>query len=158
MHEMSITQSMLDMALEYAQGQRITDIYLQVGKMSLVVPECVEFYFEFLSKGTLAEGAKLHFETVPIEITCLDCGHQADLTDFADQPPRAIMVEALARGCRCGSNNLRVTAGMDFNMISLKVQEAGGKRQEARSKRQEARGKKQEAGGRKQETRKESKQ
>lgn len=124
MHEASITQAMLDMALEHAQGQRITDIHLQVGKMSFVVPECVEFYFEYLSKGTLAEGAKLHFETVPIEITCLDCGRQADLSDWADDPPRAIMVEALARGCLCGSNTLRVTGGTDFNMISLEVDAA----------------------------------
>ena len=122
MHEASITQAMLDMALEYAQGQRITDIYLQVGQMSLVVPECVEFYFEFLSKGTLAEGAKLHFEIAPIEITCMDCGRQADLSDWADDPPRTIVVEALARGCQCGSHNLRVTGGTDFNMISLEVE------------------------------------
>jgi hydrogenase nickel incorporation protein HypA/HybF len=145
MHEASITQAMLDMALEYAQGQRITDIYLQVGKISLVVPECVEFYFEFLSKGTLAEGAKLHFEIVPIEITCLDCGRQADLSDLTDEPPRAIVVEALARGCQCGSKNLRVTGGMDFNMISLEVLEAGSKKQEARGRKQEARGRRQEA-------------
>ncbi len=122
MHEASITQAMLDLALEYAQGQRITDIHLQVGKMSFVVPECVEFYFEYLSQGTLAEGARLHFETVPLEMTCLDCGRQADLSDWADDPPRAIMVQALARGCQCGSKNLRVTGGTDFNMVSLEVE------------------------------------
>jgi hydrogenase nickel incorporation protein HypA/HybF len=124
MHEMSVTQAMLDMALKYANGHRITDIYLQVGKMSLIVPECVEFYFEYLSKGTLAEGAKLHFETVPLEMTCMDCGRQADLSDWADKPPRAIMVQALTRGCECGSNNLCVTSGTDFNMVSLEVEVA----------------------------------
>ncbi|MFQ6102558.1 MAG: hydrogenase maturation nickel metallochaperone HypA, partial [Anaerolineae bacterium] len=117
-------QAMLDLALKYADGQRITDIYLQVGRMSLVVPEFVEFYFQYLSQGTLAEGAKLHFEIVPIEITCLDCGRQADLSDWADDPPRAIMVEALAQGCECGSSNLRVTGGIGFNMISLEVEAA----------------------------------
>lgn len=122
MHEASITQAMLDLALEYAKGQRITDVYLQVGRMSFVVPESVEFYFEYLSQDTVAEGATLHFETVPLEMTCLDCGQQADLSDWADDPPRAIMVEALARGCQCGSNNLRVTGGTGFNMVSLEVE------------------------------------
>jgi hydrogenase nickel incorporation protein HypA/HybF len=121
MHEASITQAMLDLALEYAQGYHITDIYLRVGRMSLVVPECVEFYFEYLSKGTLAEGAMLHFETVPLEMTCMDCGRQADLGDWTDEPPRAIMIRALARGCECGSNNLRVTGGTGFDMVSLEV-------------------------------------
>lgn len=122
MHEMSVTQAMLDMALEHANGQRITDIYLQVGKMSLIVPECVELYFEYLSRDTLAQGAALHFETAPLELTCLDCGRQVDLSDWADDPPRVIMVEALAQGCECGSNNLRVTGGTGFHMVSLEVE------------------------------------
>ncbi len=121
MHEASITEAMLNMALEHAKGQRITDIYLRVGMMSLVAPESVEFYFEYLSSGTLAEGATLHFETVPIEMTCLDCGRQADLSDLMDEQPRAIMVQALARGCQCCSNNLRVTGGTGFDMVSLGV-------------------------------------
>jgi hydrogenase nickel incorporation protein HypA/HybF len=124
MHEASITQAMLDLALEYAQGYHITDIYLRVGRMSLVVPECVEFYFEYLSKGTLAEGARLHFETVPLEMTCADCGRQADLSEWADDLPRAIMVQALAQGCECGSRNLRVTGGTGFDMVSLEVEAA----------------------------------
>lgn len=122
MHEMSITQAMLNMALEYANGHRITDIYLQVGRMSLIVPESVEFYFEYLSKGTLAEGAKLHFETVPLEMTCVDCGQQADLTDLMDEQPRAIMIQALARGCECGGKNLHVTGGTGFDMVSIEVE------------------------------------
>ena len=122
MHEMSVTQAVLDMALEHAKDHRITDIYLQVGRMSLIVPASVEFYFEVLSKGTPAEGARLHFEIQPVEMTCVDCGRQADLTEFMDEQPRAIMVKALDRGCECGSKNLRVTGGTGFNMLSLGVE------------------------------------
>ena len=122
MHEASITQAMLDLALEYAKGQRITDVYLQVGRMSFIVPESVEFYFEYLSQDTVAEGATLHFETAPLEMTCTDCGRQADLSEWADEQPRAMMVQALARGCQCGSSNLRVTGGTGFEMVSLGVE------------------------------------
>ena len=55
MHEMAVTQAMLNMALEHAKGHRITDIYLQVGRMSAIVPESVEVFFDYLSKDTLAE-------------------------------------------------------------------------------------------------------
>jgi len=72
MHEASITQAMLDLALEHAKGQRITDVYLRVGRMSFIVPESVEFYFEYLGQDTVAEGARLHFEAAPLEMTCLD--------------------------------------------------------------------------------------
>ena len=121
MHEMPVTQAMLNMALEHAKGQRITDIYLQVGMMSAIVPESVEVFFDYLSQGTLAEGATLHFERVPIEMTCLDCGKQADLSEWADEPPQAIMMNALHRGCQCGSKRLRVTEGVGFEMVGLEV-------------------------------------
>jgi len=130
MHEASITEAMLNMALEHAKDHRITDIYLRVGMMSLVVPESIEFYFEYLSQDTLAEGATLHFETVPLEMTCLDCGQQADLSDLMDEPPRTIMVQALARGCQCSSNNLRVTGGTGFDMVSIGVKDAPKTRKE----------------------------
>jgi hydrogenase nickel incorporation protein HypA/HybF len=124
MHEMPVTQAMLNMALEHADGQRITDIYLQVGMMSAIVPESVEVFFDYLSQDTLAEGATLHFERVPIEMTCLDCGQQADLSPWAGESPQRIMMQALRRGCRCGSNKLRVTAGVGFEMTSLNVEPA----------------------------------
>ena len=122
MHEMAATQVMLNMALEHADGQRIIDIYLRVGRMSAIVPESVQLFFDYLSKDTLAEGAALHFEVLPIEMTCLDCGKQADLSEWADELPQAVMMHALERGCDCGSNKLRVTGGAGFDMVSIAVE------------------------------------
>jgi hydrogenase nickel incorporation protein HypA/HybF len=111
MHEMAVTQAMLNMALEHAHGQRITDIYLQVGRLSAIVPDSVDVFFEYLSKDTFAEGATLHYEIAPVAMTCMDCGEPADTSEWVDQSPQTLMLSALNRGCRCGSNNLRVTVG-----------------------------------------------
>lgn len=121
MHEMPITQSFLNIALEHSKGRKITDIYLQVGRMSAIVPETVDVFFEHLSKGTLAEGAKLHFDIKPIEMTCQDCGAQMDLSDWREKPPHLIMVEAFGKGCVCGGKKLRVSDGVSFDVISIKV-------------------------------------
>jgi hydrogenase nickel incorporation protein HypA/HybF len=123
-HEMSVTQSMLDMALQYAEGRRITAINLAVGEMSTVVPDSVSLYFEFLSKGTPAEGAALHFEVEPMVIICQSCGAVADLSEWAGERPAYILTKALERGCGCGSHNLRVTEGANFTMTSLEVEES----------------------------------
>ncbi|MBN1180250.1 MAG: hydrogenase maturation nickel metallochaperone HypA [Anaerolineae bacterium] len=122
MHEMPVTQALLDLALEHAGGRRITDIYLQVGRMAAIVPDSVEVFFEYLSEGTLAEGARLHFEMVPLEMTCLDCGSKQDLSAWADQPPHTILQNAFARGCACGGKNLRVTGGVSFGLVSIDVE------------------------------------
>ena len=124
MHEMPVTQAMLNMALEYAHGHRITDIYLQVGRLSPIVPESVGLYFEYLSKDTLAEGATLHFGIAPIEMTCSDCGQRADLSEWIDEAPQLVMMKAISRGCECGSKHLRVTGGVSFQMVSLEVEDS----------------------------------
>lgn len=123
MHEMPVTQGILNMALEAAGGRRVTDIYLQVGRMAAVVPSSVEVFFDHLSKGTLAEGAQLHFETMPMEMGCLDCGRPTDLSAWLNDRPQVIMARAIAQGCACGSKRLRVTGGVSFGMSRIEVEE-----------------------------------
>jgi hydrogenase nickel incorporation protein HypA/HybF len=124
MHEMPVTQGILNMALQAAEGHRVTDIYLQVGRMAAVVPSSVEVFFDHLSKGTLAERARLHFETLPVEMACVDCGRGADLSEWADGRPQVVMAQAIARGCICGSKRLRVTGGVSFSMVKIEVEDA----------------------------------
>lgn len=76
MHEYSITESMLALALEKAneaKAGKIIRINLVVGELSGVVSECVQFYFDFLSKDTIASGADLSFETTPTKLRCRNC-------------------------------------------------------------------------------------
>ncbi len=76
MHEYSITESMLSMALEKANeanASRITRINLVTGELSGVVSECVQFYFEHISKDTIASGAELSFEMKPTRVRCRRC-------------------------------------------------------------------------------------
>ena len=58
MHEMSITQSVVDICTQNAGGRRVTAVVLEIGELSGVVPDAIEFCFEACSKGTLLEGAK----------------------------------------------------------------------------------------------------
>ncbi len=78
MHEFSITESMLSLALEKANeasAGKITRINLVVGELSGVVSECVQFYFDFLAKDTIAGGAELAFETKPTTVRCHQCNN-----------------------------------------------------------------------------------
>jgi hydrogenase nickel incorporation protein HypA/HybF len=68
MHELGITESLLSTALEYAskaQAMRIKALNLVLGEQSSVAEDSVRFYFEYLSPGTMAEGATLAFQKVP---------------------------------------------------------------------------------------------
>jgi len=76
MHELGITESIIKIALEKAceaQANKIIQVNLVIGEMSGFVPDCIQFYFDSLSKETIAQGAVLHFESVPVELRCRDC-------------------------------------------------------------------------------------
>ncbi len=78
MHELPITRSLLNLTLRYASehhAQRVTHLYLVLGSHSAIVEDSVQFYWELISRGTLAETAVLHFERVPGRMLCFDCSH-----------------------------------------------------------------------------------
>jgi hydrogenase nickel incorporation protein HypA/HybF len=113
MHELAVTQGMLSVALEHAAkagAKRITHINLVVGEMSGVVDDSVQFYFEFISDSTPAEGAQLSFERVPTRFRCRACG-----TTFHP--------EGLKWTCpQCGQWTVEIVAGREFYVDSIEVE------------------------------------
>jgi hydrogenase nickel incorporation protein HypA/HybF len=76
MHEQSIVESILALALksaEKAKARQILSIDLVVGDYTGVVEDAVNFYFDFLSRDTLAAGAKINYTHVPGQLRCRDC-------------------------------------------------------------------------------------
>jgi hydrogenase nickel incorporation protein HypA/HybF len=77
MHELAVTQSLLDLVLEHtarAGGGRVSGVHVVSGEICGFVDDSVRFYWETLSEGTPAAGARLLFRRVPLEFECLACG------------------------------------------------------------------------------------
>jgi hydrogenase nickel incorporation protein HypA/HybF len=76
MHEQSIVESLLTLALqkaETANAHKIVRINLVVGDYTGVVEEAVNYYFGFISKDTIAAGARICYTHVPGQMRCRDC-------------------------------------------------------------------------------------
>jgi hydrogenase nickel incorporation protein HypA/HybF len=117
MHELSITQHLVGLALKHAGAAgaiRVTDLSLVIGDLSTFSEDSVSFCWEFLARGTACEGARLHFQRVPAELLCLDCG--------AGQVLRGELAPCAA----CGSSRLKVTAGDDLLLESIEVETGDG--------------------------------
>ncbi len=117
MHELAITESVLEIALRHghaAGATRITDLHLVIGELSSVVDESVQFYWDIVSEGSAAAGATLHFRRVSAQLVCRACGHSYS-------PRQALPCPA------CGGEDIRVTAGEEFYLEAIDVasQEAG---------------------------------
>jgi hydrogenase nickel incorporation protein HypA/HybF len=82
MHELQVTESILDIVLKHAEANqvnKILSIQLRIGELSDLENEWIQHYFDYLSKGSLAEGATLKIERVPVVMQCDDCSHQHEV-------------------------------------------------------------------------------
>jgi hydrogenase nickel incorporation protein HypA/HybF len=113
MHELPVTQSLLAIALrhaEQAQAARITHLHLVIGDLASIVDESVQFYWDIISRDTLAEGAVLHFRRVPMLMQCFTCGSTYT-------PERGTLA------CPgCGSAEVAVAEGDVFQLESIDIE------------------------------------
>ncbi len=85
MHELSLTQDMLSIALKEAEkygSKKIISLKLKLGSMSMVDSECFKFYFDEFSKNTIASEASLDFVKSDPEIECTSCNSKSTLKDL----------------------------------------------------------------------------
>ncbi len=99
MHELSVVAGLFEL-LEAQAGEhkalRITRVNLRVGELSGIVPELLESAFEVYRKGTIAAGARLEIEVVPVRVRCRACGEDASMEeDYSCQSCRGRDLEIL---------------------------------------------------------------
>jgi hydrogenase nickel incorporation protein HypA/HybF len=113
MHEMSLTESVVDILAEEGRRQgfsRVRKVWLEIGVLSGVEPEAMEFCFDVVTRGTLAEGASLEIVRTPGQGWCLDCEKSVALTERFGACPD------------CGGGRVQMTAGDEMRVKELEVE------------------------------------
>jgi hydrogenase nickel incorporation protein HypA/HybF len=113
MHEVSIMQSTLDIAIEQASGRKakkILGLSMRVGQLSGVVPEALRFAFDVLTQGTIAEGASLDVELVSVVCYCSACEKQFDAADMFCECPR------------CHQTSIQIVRGRELQLKAIEVE------------------------------------
>ncbi|WP_027944441.1 hydrogenase maturation nickel metallochaperone HypA [Amycolatopsis taiwanensis] len=108
MHELSITQCVVDAIAERFADSRVLAVRLEIGKLSGVVPDAVRFCFDLVAEGTSVAGARLDIDEPAGCATCRTCGGLFEI----DQP---ILM------CPCGSADVEVTSGGELRIFSVEV-------------------------------------
>lgn len=111
MHELSIAQSVVDIACRHAAGRKVTMVELKVGHLRQVVLSALAFSFELAAQGTPLEGAELRMEPVPAIGECRECGARSRLETFP-----------LHCGT-CGGFDLQIVAGEELVVEALELEE-----------------------------------
>ena len=110
MHELGIAQSIVEIAIEYAQGAKVRRVTLEIGKLTAVLPDAIEFCFDVCCRGTVLEGATLQIIEKPGLGRCRQCGTQ-------------IPVELPFGVCECGSMDLDLIQGQELQLKELETEE-----------------------------------
>ncbi len=114
MHELAITESLLEITLKHAEtanAKKVNQLNIVIGQMSSVVDESVQFYWDFVAQNTIAEGATLNFERIPAKFLCHNCQAEFTLNGHPD---------FICPQCECGQ--LQVIGGEEFRLDSIDVE------------------------------------
>jgi hydrogenase nickel incorporation protein HypA/HybF len=112
MHEMALAESIVDLVREQARRDmfaRVQTIRLSIGRLSHVEPRALEFGFEVVARGTIADGAALVIERPEGEAWCTDCNGTVKVAGYGDPCPG------------CGGHKWIVTRGDEMRVVDLEV-------------------------------------
>jgi hydrogenase nickel incorporation protein HypA/HybF len=111
-HELAITQSIVDTITERLGPAPVHRVRLEIGKLSGVVPDAVRFSFELVTSGTTLDGAVLDIDEPAGSARCRSCG-----TDFPTSEVLPL--------CPCGSADVQVTGGDALRIRGVDYGEVG---------------------------------
>ncbi|ABB15354.1 hydrogenase maturation nickel metallochaperone HypA [Carboxydothermus hydrogenoformans] len=113
MHEMAIVDSLfqiIDAKVKEHQIKKILKVKLKVGEMTVVEPMTLTACFKVYAQNTVAEGAELVIERVPLMGKCRECNHVFGISNFNFQCPQ------------CENRAVDIVAGRELYIENLEVE------------------------------------
>jgi hydrogenase nickel incorporation protein HypA/HybF len=112
MHELSLSSAIVNTVAKHADGRRVAVVNLRVGRLRQVIPDTLEFYFEFVARDSVCEGARLNQEVIDARLRCRPCA-------------REWAIEIPAFRCpTCGGSEVEIASGNEFEVESIEIEEA----------------------------------
>jgi hydrogenase nickel incorporation protein HypA/HybF len=110
MHELAITQNIVEICEANAAGRKVCVVHVEIGELSGVVPEAVEFCFEACSRETSLHGARLMIARVPGRARCRACAAESTIRSYHDSCSA------------CGDYQLDILSGEELRVKQLEVE------------------------------------
>ena len=123
MHEFAFAYNIFKVAeataLKY-NAKKISEVFLEIGELTLIVPDLLRRSFEMATKGSIAEGATLNIKILPGKVKCRECNKNSEVSLTRGAQLTGLQ---LFRCKHCGSNNTEIIEGKKANVKNIKIQE-----------------------------------
>ena len=112
MHEMTIAMNIVDIVCQKAgdeKARKINSVELEIGELSGIMIDSLEFCFEAACKNTIANSAELHVNKIEAEAYCKSCEIKFKMeSDFTPCP-------------NCNDFNFEIVKGKEFSIKSFNI-------------------------------------
>jgi hydrogenase nickel incorporation protein HypA/HybF len=113
MHELAVTESIAAICLKHAQAnqaRRVIKVNIRLGELTGIVDHYVSFYWDLVTKDTIAQGAELNFIKVPVRAYCSRCREEFGVEEYDLTCPK------------CGETQTELVSGREFTVESLEIE------------------------------------
>lgn len=112
MHELTITLNILNIVEENARNLKakiVHEIEMDVGELSGVDIDALQFAMQCTSKSELSESASLVINRIPGKARCKICNHEFDISDLYAFCPK------------CNCVDITIFQGKELKVKSIKI-------------------------------------
>jgi hydrogenase nickel incorporation protein HypA/HybF len=113
MHELSIAENVLGIVKEAslnAHATKVTRIVIEIGRLSGIERDALDFALGVVLKDSIAAGAEYQINIIPAIARCEECGKEGDMQDFYSSCPA------------CGSHQMEIISGKELKVASIEVE------------------------------------
>lgn len=120
MHEISIAGAIIDAVLSTASknnAESVDEVFVEIGELTALNPDQLEFIFKTITSGTLAEKAKYNIEVKRAIINCNDCSYNGPVEYFE----KLHFFLPAIRCPECGKTEIDIISGRECCVKKIKI-------------------------------------
>jgi hydrogenase nickel incorporation protein HypA/HybF len=112
MHEVSITQNLIEIINENLpdENSKLLKVRLEIGELSGVIPESIEFSYDILIKNTRLENSVIEIERIPVRVQCENCKNEFNVENLMFICPE------------CNSGDVKILKGNELQIKDLIIE------------------------------------
>jgi len=122
LHEVSISHAIADVVLKESEKQeakKVLLVELEIGELSLLNPDQVEFWLQLAFDKTPASEAQIRIEVTKPEIVCASCGYTGIMETRDD--PLSHYVTPVFKCPRCNSGEITVKREKECRIKKIEI-------------------------------------
>ncbi|MDP9228645.1 MAG: hydrogenase maturation nickel metallochaperone HypA [Actinomycetota bacterium] len=121
MHELALASAVHETVIRHADKRKVQSVEMRIGRLRQVVPDSLSFYWEIVSRDTLADGAKLELELIDGLLRCGECAHEWDPAPKPAEDEVDVLFAPQFRCPQCEAGGAEILKGEEFEVESIIV-------------------------------------